>query len=107
VGSAAESRSWATRAVCHVQLTSALDLGDRTRLRGFDLGSPAHQLTEVGMKTRVMYCSACDREVTVLTTSDESKDETLTGATCTEMGKSCTGTLCPICAVAAKESDRK
>lgn len=48
------------------------------------------------MITKTIYCSACDRDV-VIQVTDES---TLEGATCLDIGEMCTGTLCPICAVA-------
>jgi hypothetical protein len=64
--------------------------------------SPAPLLFQEGsMETHVIYCSACDREVTVLIGSpgpDAADDDSLMGVTCTEIGKSCTGQLCPICA---------
>jgi hypothetical protein len=43
-----------------------------------------------------MYCSACDRDVRV----QLNESGTLEGATCADIGASCTGTMCPICAVA-------
>ena len=47
------------------------------------------------MATKTIYCSACDREVLVRLTDDGQLD----GAVCMDIGASCTGTLCPICAV--------
>jgi hypothetical protein len=47
------------------------------------------------MATKTIYCSACDREVLVRLTDDGK----LEGAVCMDIGESCTGTLCPICAV--------
>lgn len=44
-------------------------------------------------QTKVIYCSACDRDVSIV-----SKDGKLEGAICTDIGEGCTGTLCPICA---------
>ena len=46
--------------------------------------------------TKTIYCSACDRDVRIQLTNPG----TLEGATCADIGASCTGTLCPICAVA-------
>jgi hypothetical protein len=46
--------------------------------------------------TKTMYCSACDRDVLI----QLNEAGTLEGATCADIGASCTGTMCPICAVA-------
>lgn len=43
--------------------------------------------------TKRIYCSACDREVSVVT-----RDGKLEGSVCMDIGESCTGTMCPICA---------
>ena len=43
-----------------------------------------------------MYCSACDRDVRV----EPKESGSLEGATCADIGGYCTGTMCPICAVA-------
>ena len=51
------------------------------------------------MKRQTIYCSACDRQVTVELT-DDNNPTSLEGAVCLDMGAICTGTLCPICAVA-------
>lgn len=48
------------------------------------------------MATKTIYCSACDREVLVKLT-EEGK---LEGAICMDIGDTCTGTMCPICAEA-------
>ena len=45
-------------------------------------------------KTKMIYCSACDREVAILT-----RDDQLEGSVCMDIGEQCTGTMCPICAV--------
>ena len=53
------------------------------------------------MNTRMIYCSACDKEVVVIM---QAKPDEAEGAdvwadvVCTEIGTSCTGTLCPVCA---------
>lgn len=49
------------------------------------------------MKTRTIFCSACDRDVTIEVA--DGNDSTLEGAVCLDIGATCTGTLCPICAV--------
>jgi hypothetical protein len=46
--------------------------------------------------TKTIYCSACDRDVRIQLTDAS----TLEGATCADIGATCTGTMCPICAVA-------
>ena len=46
------------------------------------------------MATKTIYCSACDREVVVKLT-EEGK---LEGSVCMDIGETCTGTMCPICA---------
>jgi hypothetical protein len=51
------------------------------------------------MDTKRIYCSACDRDVTIAV-ADGDKDFKLEGAVCLDIGATCTGTLCPICAVA-------
>ena len=50
------------------------------------------------MKRQTIYCSACDRQVTVELADDNATS--LEGAVCFDIGAACTGTLCPICAVA-------
>jgi hypothetical protein len=50
------------------------------------------------MKTKTIYCSACDRDV-VIEIADDKSESSLEGATCLDIGEMCTGTLCPICAV--------
>jgi len=51
------------------------------------------------MKPRVIYCTGCDRNVEVMLREDGDERE-LAGAVCLEVGWRCTGTSCPICAVA-------
>ena len=46
------------------------------------------------MATKTIYCSACDREVVVQLTEDGK----LEGSVCMDIGETCTGTMCPICA---------
>ena len=46
--------------------------------------------------TKTIYCSACDRDVRI----EINQSGSLEGATCADIGASCTGTMCPICAVA-------
>lgn len=50
------------------------------------------------MKTRIIFCSACDRDVTI-EVIDGKDDSPLEGVVCLDIGATCTGTLCPICAV--------
>jgi hypothetical protein len=52
------------------------------------------------MQRRTIYCSACDRDVQVVL--DEGRtggDLDLTGAVCLDLGETCTGAMCPVCAV--------
>jgi hypothetical protein len=51
------------------------------------------------MKKRTIFCSACDRNVTI-EVAEGKNESTLEGAVCLDIGATCTGTLCPICAVA-------
>jgi hypothetical protein len=51
------------------------------------------------MTTKTIYCSACDREVEVRLT----KEGTLEGSVCMDIGDHCTGTMCPICAQAPEK----
>jgi hypothetical protein len=57
------------------------------------------------METHVIYCSACDCEVSVLTdhNAPSTDQDPLNGAICTALGKSCTGMFCPICATAVPQ----
>ena len=58
------------------------------------------------MDRRVIYCTGCDRDVTVLLRDGHEGDdpyEELCGAACLEIGRECTGTTCPICAVPADD----
>jgi hypothetical protein len=52
------------------------------------------------MKTNIAFCSACDREVRIVTTDDPPHDSQANvhdaEIVCLEIGKSCTGSLCPI-----------
>lgn len=54
------------------------------------------------MVTKTVYCSACDRDVTIQV-ADDKNEVTLEGAICLDIGTACTGTLCPICAVPPAE----
>jgi hypothetical protein len=45
------------------------------------------------MATKTIYCSACDREVLI-----RLNEGNLEGSVCMDIGESCTGALCPICA---------
>ena len=59
------------------------------------------------METHRIYCSACDKDVTIEIESpddSEESDNTLMNAVCLEMGEHCTGTFCPICAVPPVQS---
>jgi hypothetical protein len=49
------------------------------------------------MKKHLIYCSACDREVEVMLVQQESAG-TIIDVICTEIGKHCTGAMCPVCA---------
>jgi hypothetical protein len=52
------------------------------------------------MERRTIYCSACDREVQVVLSEDRGGAEPdLDGAVCLDIGVTCTGTMCPVCAV--------
>jgi hypothetical protein len=52
------------------------------------------------MERKTIYCSACDREVQlVLAEGRVEPDPDLTGAVCLDIGESCTGAMCPVCAV--------
>ena len=50
------------------------------------------------METKRIYCSPCDRDVTI-EVADGKKDFSLEGSVCLDIGATCTGTMCPICAV--------
>ena len=59
------------------------------------------------MERRTIYCSACDREVQVVLSQEREGDEPeLTGAVCLDIGESCTGTMCPVCAVSPERIRR-
>jgi DNA-directed RNA polymerase subunit RPC12/RpoP len=52
------------------------------------------------METKTVYCSACDRDVSIVITDDPSHDghANLHDAevVCLEIGHECTGNLCPV-----------
>jgi hypothetical protein len=52
------------------------------------------------MKTKTVYCSACDRDVSVVITDDPSQDGHAnlhdSELVCLEIGHECTGNLCPV-----------
>ena len=53
------------------------------------------------METHIIFCSACDRDVAVVIRADENAEQTditTMKVLCTELGATCTGTFCPICA---------
>jgi hypothetical protein len=50
------------------------------------------------MERRVIYCSACDRNVQVVLDEGGSPED-LTGAVCLDIGHTCTGTMCPVVAI--------
>ena len=53
------------------------------------------------MEKHMIFCSACDREVAIMILSPddaEETDNTLMNVVCTEIGETCTGMMCPICA---------
>jgi hypothetical protein len=52
------------------------------------------------MKKHLIYCSACDREVIVVLRDEASASnkDIMLDVVCTEIGKHCTGELCPVCA---------
>ena len=59
------------------------------------------------MEKRVIYCTGCDREVTVVLRDGAEAagpHPDLCGAVCLDLGQRCTGTTCPICAVPAKDA---
>ena len=55
------------------------------------------------METQIAYCSACDRDVTVLVTNASVQDAQApmpdAEVVCLEIGEQCTGSLCPVSAV--------
>jgi hypothetical protein len=51
------------------------------------------------MEARVIYCSACDRNVEVVLRQDGELAE----AACLDIGERCTGTTCPLGAVPPDE----
>lgn len=52
------------------------------------------------MERRTVYCSACDREVQLVLADGRSGPEPdLTGSVCLDIGESCTGAMCPVCAI--------
>jgi hypothetical protein len=59
------------------------------------------------METRVIYCTGCDREVTVVLRDGHEAggpEPELRGSACLEIGAGCMGTSCPICAVTEDEA---
>jgi hypothetical protein len=48
--------------------------------------------------TKMIYCSACDREVAIIV-----REGQLEGSVCMDIGEHCTGTMCPICAQPPEE----
>lgn len=59
------------------------------------------------MNTQKVFCSACDREVSVLFTDVPSTyggqaSVADTELVCLEMGERCNGALCPVCAVSSE-----
>jgi hypothetical protein len=61
------------------------------------------------METHRIYCSACDREVTIQIVSPDQErgdDNALMNVVCLELGEQCTGTFCPICAQPAPIKSR-
>jgi hypothetical protein len=58
------------------------------------------------MKRRTIYCSACDREVQLVLAEGRdgsAGDPELQGAVCLDIGESCTGAMCPVCAVSPEK----
>ena len=58
------------------------------------------------METRIVYCSACDREVELaLRDGNEAggPHPDLSGAVCMDVGRHCSGSTCPIAAVGPRE----
>ena len=65
---------------------------------------------EAVVNTHKVYCSACDREVTVMLgdAPSVSGGQAPIGdvdVVCLEIGERCTGALCPVCAVSAEAMD--
>lgn len=63
------------------------------------------------MREIMMYCSARDQDVRVVLTDEPITDGqapvTDTELICLEIGESCTGSLCPVCAVAPDAVDAR
>jgi len=54
------------------------------------------------MDRRLIYCTACDRDVEVVLRDGHeagSAEPDLVGSVCLDIGSGCTGSICPICAV--------
>jgi hypothetical protein len=53
------------------------------------------------MERRVIYCSACDRNVQVVLGEGGGRGPhpELYGAVCLDIGEACTGTMCPVGAI--------
>jgi hypothetical protein len=58
------------------------------------------------MERRIVFCSACDRDVEVVLRDGNEADgphPDLSGAVCMDIGRHCTGSACPIAAVPTRE----
>jgi ferredoxin len=53
------------------------------------------------MERRVIYCSACDRNIQVVLPEHRAPggEPDLHGAVCLDIGETCTGTMCPVGAI--------
>ena len=63
------------------------------------------------MKSQLIYCSACDREVQVVSTDAPKYDGQAplldADVVCLDIGRECTGSMCPICAQPPTEMARR
>ncbi len=57
------------------------------------------------MGVRTVYCSACDRNVTLMVENEGQvvRAESTTGRVCLDYGERCTGEMCPILAIPSEE----
>jgi hypothetical protein len=58
------------------------------------------------MERRVIYCSACDRNVQMVVDDGRAAAD-LTGAVCLDIGETCTGTTCPVAAISPEAIRRR
>lgn len=55
------------------------------------------------MAVRTVYCSACDRNVTLMVEPDGAVRRLSTDCVCLDYGEKCTGEMCPILAIPSDE----